>query len=84
MTTFAGTGLDLRSWFMVTPIEAVRNGMGFDEAGRWHQPKVVSMPAPRREDDPLATARGVICGLLISGALWLLLFIGVRMLRSWF
>jgi hypothetical protein len=69
---------------MVTPIEAVRNGMGFDEAGRWHQHKVVSMPAPRREDDPLSTARGVIYGLLISGALWLLLFIGVRTLRCWF
>ncbi|HTV14601.1 MAG TPA: hypothetical protein VME68_07795 [Acidobacteriaceae bacterium] len=64
------------------PIDAVRNGMGFDEAGHWHKAKVLYMPASRRDDDPLASARGAIYGLLISSALWLVLLLAVRILRS--
>lgn len=64
------------------PIDAVRNGMGFDEAGRWHQAKVLRMPVPRRVDDPLAPARGAIYGLLISTGLWMLLFLAVRIVRT--
>jgi hypothetical protein len=66
---------------MVTPVEAVRNGMGFDEAGRWHEAKVLHMPAARRDDDPLAPARGVIYGLLASSALWALLLLAVHILH---
>jgi hypothetical protein len=55
---------------MMTPVEAVRNGMGFDEVGRWHEAKVIRMPAPRRDDDPLAPARGAIYGLLAGSVLW--------------
>ena len=64
------------------PFEAVRNGMGFDAAGRWHETKVIYMPAPRGDDDPLAPARGAIYGLLASGALWMLLLLAVHFLRS--
>jgi hypothetical protein len=56
--------------------------VGFDKAGRWHEPKVLYMPAQRRDDDPLAAARGALYGLLVSGVLWVLLFLAVRMLRS--
>lgn len=55
---------------MVIPIEAVHRGMGFDEAGRWHEANARYMPARAEADDPLSAARGVISGLLISGALW--------------
>jgi hypothetical protein len=67
---------------MVTPIDAVRNGMGFDEAGIWHEAKVLRMPAPRRDDDPLAPARGAIYGLLASSVLWLLVFLLIHIFRS--
>jgi hypothetical protein len=66
----------------MTPLEAIRSGVGFDEAGRWHKPKVLYMPARRRDDDPLAPARGAIYGLLASGVLWMILLLAVRILRS--
>lgn len=67
---------------MMPPIEAVRNGMGFDQAGRWHRAKVLYMPPRRRDDDPIAPARGAIYGLLASGVLWMLLVLAVRLVRS--
>lgn len=69
---------------MMPPIDAVRNGMGFDEAGRWHQAKVLYMPASRRDDDPLAPARGALYGCLLSGVLWVVLFVAAHFLRSLF
>jgi hypothetical protein len=70
---------------MATPLDAVRNGMGFDEAGVWHEAKVLHMPARRRsDDDPIAPARGAIYGLLASGVLWFLLFLAIRIFRSLF
>jgi hypothetical protein len=67
---------------MMSPTEAIRNGVGFDEVGRWHHPKVLYMSARRRDDDPLAPARGAIYGLLASGALWLGLILAVHFLDS--
>jgi hypothetical protein len=67
---------------MMTPVEAIRSGAGFDQAGRWHRPRVLYMPARRRDDDPMAPARGAIYGLLASGFLWMVLFLAVRILRS--
>ena len=68
---------------MVIPIEAVRTGMGYDEAGRWHQARVRYMPA-REVDDPLQSARGVVNGLLVSAALWMgLLVIAHFLFHLW-
>jgi hypothetical protein len=65
---------------MAVPIEAVRTGMGFDEAGRWHQANVRYMPARRTAGDPLTTARGLIWGLLASSVLWVSIFLVARVL----
>jgi hypothetical protein len=65
---------------MVVPIEAVRRGMGFDEAGRWHEARARYMPARKDADDPIATARGVMVGLLISTFLWTAIVVVVRAL----
>jgi hypothetical protein len=67
---------------MMPPIEAVRHGMGFDHAGRWHKARVIYMPGRPREENPLAPARGAIYGLLASGVLWVLLILAVRLLRT--
>ncbi len=58
---------------MVTPIDAVRSGMGFDAAGHWHQAKPRFRPAQYTgtDEDPLAPARGATFGLLMSAALWI-------------
>jgi hypothetical protein len=64
------------------PLEAIRTGMGFDEAGRWHEAKILYMPPRRRDGDPLAPARGAIYGLLASGALWTLILLSVHILHS--
>jgi hypothetical protein len=55
---------------MVTPIDAVSYGIGFDEAGSWHEPRPAVMPARIRDEDPLNASRGLLLGLAISGALW--------------
>jgi hypothetical protein len=65
---------------MVVPIEAVRRGMGFDEAGRWHEARARYMPARKDAGDPLATARGVMAGLLISAFMWIAIIVVVRAL----
>jgi hypothetical protein len=71
---------------MVTPIEAVRSGMGFDPSARWHQAKVSYFPARRTQDreDPIAPARGAIFGLLISGVMWVGLIVVARYLTGLF
>jgi hypothetical protein len=68
---------------MVTPINAVRCGTGFDEAGRWHE---VSLRLARKYEDvdPLAPARGAIWGLLASGLLWTGLILAGRALLGLF
>ncbi|HEX4006212.1 MAG TPA: hypothetical protein VHX60_08560 [Acidobacteriaceae bacterium] len=56
---------------MMTPVEAVRAGMGFDQAARWHEAKVSFFPARRSKgEDPIAPARGAIFGLLLSAGMW--------------
>lgn len=69
---------------MLIPIDAVRSGMGFDAAGRWHQANARYIPAPRRDNDPLDPARGIVNGLLVSGAMWLGLIAAVRGLMHLF
>lgn len=65
---------------MLIPIDAVRSGMGFDQAGRWHQARTGYLPARRRGDDPMNPARGAVLGLLVSGALWIGIFAAFRAL----
>lgn len=69
---------------MLIPIDAVRSGMGFDQAGRWHRARAGYLPARRRSGDPLDPARGAILGLVISGALWIGIVAGVRVLIHFF
>lgn len=69
---------------MVTPVDAVRGGMGFDEAGRWHQakPRVVRVSRLYGDTDPLAPARGILYGLAGGAAMWLgLIFAAKALLR---
>ena len=65
---------------MLIPIDAVRSGMGFDQAGRWHNARTVYIPAIRRDDDQMDPARGAILGLLVSSALWVGIVAAVRAL----
>ncbi len=65
---------------MLIPIDAVRSGMGFDQAGRWHNARPAYIPAIRRDDDPMDPARGAILGLLVSSALWVGIVAAVRAL----
>lgn len=58
---------------MVTPIDAVRCGMGFDETGRWHTASVRRARLLREygeAENVLAPARGAIYGLATGAVLW--------------
>lgn len=57
---------------MVTPVDAVRSGMGFDQAGHWHQARPRLVPVSRKygDEDPLAAARGAIYGLVAGAVAW--------------
>lgn len=57
---------------MVTPIDAVRCGMGFDETGHWHEARArrLRVRQPYGEESAMAPARGVIYGLAGSVVLW--------------
>jgi hypothetical protein len=69
---------------MVAPVDAVRSGMGFDEAGHWHRAKPRLVRASRKfgDADPLAPARGTICGVVTGAALWVgLIFVARILLR---
>ncbi|HTX40219.1 MAG TPA: hypothetical protein VMD25_00220 [Acidobacteriaceae bacterium] len=67
---------------MVTPIDAVRCGMGFDERGHWHQARPRFIPAPRQSTDqnPLAPAHGLVWGAVAGGVLWIGIIAAVRVL----
>lgn len=65
---------------MLIPIDAVRSGMGFDHAGRWHKARIGYIPARRNGDDPTYPAVGAVLGLLVSGTLWVGIIAGVRAL----
>lgn len=69
---------------MVTPIDAVRYGMGFDEAGCWHEASPRFTPARRKfgDEDPLAPARGIVYGALASALLWVGIAAAARALFS--
>ena len=62
-----------QSMSTITPIDAVRCGMGFDQAGRWHraEPRLVSTNSRKYGDEnPLAPMQGLIWGVLGGLALW--------------
>lgn len=67
---------------MVTPVDAVRSGMGFDAAGHWHRarPRLVLASRKYGDADALASARGAIYGILAGAALWIGLFFTARAL----
>ena len=67
---------------MVTPVDAVRGGMGFDEAGQWHRARPRLIRATRRygDEDPLAPVRGAIYGLVGGAILWIGLIIVAKAL----
>lgn len=71
---------------MVTPINVIRSGMGFDQTGHWHEARASFQPASHRagEEDPIAPARGAIFGLLISGAAWFAVIATIRTVSSLF
>jgi hypothetical protein len=71
---------------MVTPIDAVRCGMGFDARGHWHQARARFVPAPRNigDEDSLAPARGVLLGLIASSLLWAGIIVAARALLHLF
>lgn len=69
---------------MLIPIDAVRSGMGFDQAGRWHNARAGDIPARRRDDDPMDPARGAILGLVASGAMWIGIIAAARALMHLF
>jgi len=65
---------------MVTPVDAVRSGMGFDATGRWHraQPRLVLMSPRFRNEDLLAPVRGAIYGIVAGAILWIGLIVVVK------
>lgn len=65
---------------MVTPVDAVRSGMGFDAAGRWHQarPRLVRVSRMYGSEDPLAPVRGAIYGIVGGAVLWIGLILVAR------
>jgi hypothetical protein len=67
---------------MVTPIDAIATGMGFDKAGRWHEGRTRFMSASKPDDDLIAPARGAMYGVLGGGLLWFGLFVVARILTS--
>jgi hypothetical protein len=64
---------------MVIPIDAVRYGAEFDAA--WPESIADFVPEEERRQaaEVMAPARGAICGLLLSGALWVGLVAGARL-----
>lgn len=69
---------------MVTPVDAVRSGMGFDASGHWHRPKPRLVRVSRKygDADPLAASRGAIYGVIAGAALWVvLIFVAKALLR---
>lgn len=72
----------IRSWDMVTPIEAIRGGMGFDAAGRWHEARTIRWAAGRwnSSENEGSPARGAVLGVVLGGLLWVGLIAGVRAL----
>ncbi len=71
---------------MVTPIDAVRYGMGFDASGHWHRARPRFIPAPKRlgDEDSLAPARGVLLGMIAGGILWIGIIAAARALLHLF
>jgi hypothetical protein len=65
---------------MVIPIDAVRYGAGLDAFGHWHETEAEYRltDAEEAERDMMSPARGAICGLLLSGLLWMGLAVVVR------
>ena len=49
---------------------------GFDEFGQWHQPTPVEVESERFErSHPLRPAQGIILGIVISSAAWVVLIL---------
>jgi hypothetical protein len=69
---------------MVTPIDAVHSGMGFDQAGRWHEARVAYRSAEQSNSDdaPGSPMRGIFYGLLFSAVLWIALIAAARAIFS--
>lgn len=65
---------------MVIPIDAIRYGADFDATSGWYDPPADHATGRERRQaaEVLAPARGALCGLLLSGALWLGLVALVR------
>lgn len=67
---------------MVAPVDAVRSGMGFDQAGHWHRakPRLVRVSGKCSAADPLAPVRGAIYGFVCGVILWIGLIFAVKAL----
>ncbi len=60
---------------MVTPVDAVRSGMGFDAAGHWHRARQRLVVVTRKygDGDPLAPVRGAMNGFVAGAIFWIAL-----------
>ena len=65
---------------MVISIDAVRYGAELGPTEYWQTEisDYVFNEEPRRGSEVLAPARGMMCGLLLSGALWVGLLVAAR------
>jgi hypothetical protein len=67
---------------MMTPVDAVRSGMGFDKAGHWHRakPRVIRFSGRYGDADALAPVRGALYGMLGGALLWIGLILAAKAL----
>jgi hypothetical protein len=65
---------------MLISIDVIRYGAGYDAAGHWHEAKADYVSPQEQEEERaiMAPARGAICGLLLSGVIWVGLVAAVR------
>lgn len=69
---------------MVIPINVIRYSVAEDTAVGWRTGFSAFIPAAetQQETEILAPARGMMCGLLLSGAMWVGLLVAARTVLS--
>lgn len=68
---------------MVIPINVIRYSVAEDTAVGWRTGFSAFIPADtQQETEILAPARGMMCGLLLSGAMWVGLLVAARTVLS--
>ncbi len=69
---------------MVIPINVIHYGVAQDSAAGWQTGFADYLPAGETQQDTgsLAPARGMMCGVLLSGAMWVGLVVAARAVLS--